>query len=169
MFRGLREFLRAVIRHWSSLVTGGVVIALMTVWQGTGHKIPPALYWVIAAAALFVACFKAWEEERSAKESALRQIASAQSQANSTQTENLWQQLFAQKKRLEEELEVELDRLQTLQPTLTSGMGPDDPNAFYFTSEWQENEYWKVNRKIDRIREDLEIIKEKLRSAPQKQ
>ena len=163
MFHRLWDFSKAVGRHWSALVTGGVVIGLMSIWQGTGHNIPPTVYWIVAMVALFVACFKAWEAERKAKEAALSHTSSMREPEPFPTAR--WQALYNEKKRLEDQLDAEFERLQLLAPTPISGMQPDDPNAFYM-SESQENEYWKVSTRIDRIKEELEIIKGKLKAEP---
>lgn len=66
------QFLRAVIRHWGALVSGGAIIGFLGVWQGVGHRVSPTVYWIIAIVGIFVACYLAWNEERAAKEKALR-------------------------------------------------------------------------------------------------
>jgi len=163
MFHRLWDFSKAVGRHWSALVTGGVVIGLMSIWQGTGHSIPPTVYWLVAMIALFVACFKAWEAERKAKEAAITQ--KAPSRLQETFPTKQWTALYAEKKRLEDALDAELEILQGLEPKLISGMQPDDPYAFYM-SESQENEYQKVSRRIERIKEELETVKQKWKAEP---
>lgn len=64
------NFLRAVARHWASLVTGGIIIGAISIWQGTGHSAPPNAYWAIALGALLISVFKTWNDERTAKEKA---------------------------------------------------------------------------------------------------
>ena len=66
------QFLRAVIRHWGALVTGGAIIGFLGIWQGTGHPVSPTVYWIVAIVGIFVACYLAWNEEREAKEKVLR-------------------------------------------------------------------------------------------------
>jgi len=66
------QFLRAVIRHWGALVSGGAIIGFLGIWQGTGHQVSPTVYWIVAIVGIFVACYLAWNEERVAKEKALR-------------------------------------------------------------------------------------------------
>jgi hypothetical protein len=65
------QFLRAVIRHWGALVSGGAIIGFLGIWQGIGHPVSPTVYWIVAIAGIFVACYLAWNEERAAKEKAL--------------------------------------------------------------------------------------------------
>lgn len=161
MFHDLREFIMAVAYHWSSLVTGGLIIGILSIWQGTGHPVPHSVYWVIAVISLFVAFFKAWRDERSAKEAILSQVQPAPAIISQPKIE--WRELYDEKKRLEKKLETEIRRLEPLQPRLMNGMMPDDPNAFYLPDE---AEYSRVCRKIDRIKEEIEIIKGKLRDAP---
>jgi len=66
------RFLRAVIRHWGALVSGGAIIGFLGIWQGTGHPVSPTVYWIVAIVGIFVACYLAWNEERVAKERVLR-------------------------------------------------------------------------------------------------
>lgn len=66
------HFIRAVVRHWGALVSGGAIIGLLGIWQGTGHRVPPTIFWIIAIVGIFVACYLAWNEEREAKEKAIR-------------------------------------------------------------------------------------------------
>jgi hypothetical protein len=55
--------------HWGALVTGGVFIGGLTIYQGVGHSVAPWVYWTIAADGLFWAAFLAWRAEfRKAKE-----------------------------------------------------------------------------------------------------
>ena len=71
MFR----FLRAVARHWGSLVTSGAIIGAIGIsigiWEATGHHVPAIVYWAIGVVGLFFAFYRAWNEERNAKEKAL--------------------------------------------------------------------------------------------------
>ncbi|HKV93107.1 MAG TPA: hypothetical protein VJW20_11230 [Candidatus Angelobacter sp.] len=53
-------FTQSVANYWGSLVTGGITIGLLGVWQQTGHHVWTFSYWVVAVIAFFVACFKAW-------------------------------------------------------------------------------------------------------------
>jgi len=67
----LWDFISAVSRRWGSLVTGGTFIGLLATWQGTGHYVPPYVYWTVALLGLFVAFFRAWKDENHEKDSAL--------------------------------------------------------------------------------------------------
>jgi hypothetical protein len=33
------KFLTAVLKHWGVIVTGGMVIGLLSLWQNTGHVV----------------------------------------------------------------------------------------------------------------------------------
>lgn len=165
MVRKLLEYSITVIHHWSSLLTGGIIIALLSLWQGTGHKLPPALYWVVGIVALFIAMFKAWEAERDAKETAISKRVSTKAQTG--EIASAWLKLYKEKKRLEDQLEAELESLESLPgPTLRPNMRPDEPYAFYDEPESERAERRKKSRTVDRIKEELGIIKEKLKSAP---
>jgi hypothetical protein len=81
-------FTWSVFRHWGALVTGGILIGCLSIWQGTGHYVPPTIYWIVAIVGIFVACYKAWNEERKAKEGAL---AALNTQSGTTSAE--WKDL----------------------------------------------------------------------------
>jgi hypothetical protein len=66
------QFLRAVIRHWGAIVSGGAIIGFLGIWQGTGHPVSPTVYWIVAIVGIFVACYLAWNELGVAKEKALQ-------------------------------------------------------------------------------------------------
>lgn len=63
MNKKLWHFIVSVSKHWGSLVTGGVVIGVIGLWQNTGHPVPAWAYWLVAIIAFFVACFRAWSEQ----------------------------------------------------------------------------------------------------------
>jgi hypothetical protein len=56
-------FLIAVASRWGALVTGGFLIGVVSIYQSISHPVPPWIYWVIGVGALFVACFKAWNDQ----------------------------------------------------------------------------------------------------------
>jgi hypothetical protein len=56
-------YLNAVRKHWGSLVTGGVFIGGLGIWQGLGHSVAPWVYWLVAILGLAVASFFAWNDE----------------------------------------------------------------------------------------------------------
>jgi hypothetical protein len=59
--RELLTFLRAVGRHWITLVTGGAVTAGVAVWEHLhGVSVTPRYYGLILGFFLFVACYQAW-------------------------------------------------------------------------------------------------------------
>lgn len=94
--RLLGTFVMAVARHWGSLVTGGIVIGVLGIWQNTGHSINSGVYWGVAIVGLFIAFYKAWLDEHIAKESLLHA-----SHGNTSD----WIQLSAEKRRLQDELD----------------------------------------------------------------
>jgi len=153
------DFIRAVARHWGSLVTGGFFIGVIGTWQATGHNVPPAVYWGIALIALFIAFFKAWVDERKAKEFAL-------GQAHGQQGQETWLSLYKEKERLENELEsLELPEPP---PSLkdVSINAPLLSGVRYVTySESYKSE--KRERRIKRIKEELEFITDRLNTVPQ--
>jgi hypothetical protein len=56
-------FAKAVVKHWAALITGGVAMALLTIWQNTGHRVAPSVYWSIAIVAMVFAFYRAWFDE----------------------------------------------------------------------------------------------------------
>lgn len=71
--RRIWKFIRAVLHHWGILVTGGVAIGAVSLWQMTGHNLPPTIGWIIGALAVLAAFFKAWNEQYERAESQLHQ------------------------------------------------------------------------------------------------
>jgi hypothetical protein len=162
MLRNLWDFIRAVARHWGSLVTGGFFIGLIGTWQGTGHNVRPSLYWGIALLALFIAFFKAWVEERKAKEKATREIVS--DQARVEQRASLWLDLYNEKKRLEDELEsLELPELP---PSLRDIPINTYPAGVRLMTHSELRESRKREQRIKRIKEELNLVNERLAQMP---
>src|SRR5271155_4432481 len=58
------RFLRAALRHWGSIVTSGIFIGGVSLWQSTGHFVAHWIYWSIASIGLLIACYRAWLDER---------------------------------------------------------------------------------------------------------
>jgi hypothetical protein len=56
-------FIRSVAQFWGTLVTGGLIMGCLGLWQGTKHPVPSFIYWIIGIGAFFLACFKAWNEK----------------------------------------------------------------------------------------------------------
>jgi hypothetical protein len=59
----LYKFVSAVLQKWAVLVTGGVIIGAVGIYQATGHPVKPWLYKAIATIALVVAFFKTWDDQ----------------------------------------------------------------------------------------------------------
>jgi hypothetical protein len=63
--RGVGDFLRALLTHWKSFVTGGLITGSLWVFQGVGWMAPhPWIYWTTASLGLLVAAYQAWADER---------------------------------------------------------------------------------------------------------
>jgi hypothetical protein len=61
----LREFLWAVINNWAGYATGGLIVAgswLYFVWKD--KPMPRMAGFILASLFLFMACFKAWVEQK---------------------------------------------------------------------------------------------------------
>ncbi len=65
------RFVREVLRHWGALVTSGAIIGTISIWQATGHRVNGGVYWAVAIVGAFIAFYRAWTEERVAKEKAI--------------------------------------------------------------------------------------------------
>jgi hypothetical protein len=62
--RNIVQFINAVLRHWGALLTGGIPLALLWLYQGQGHPIPQWLYGAAGILAFLPAAFLAWDEQR---------------------------------------------------------------------------------------------------------
>jgi hypothetical protein len=56
-------FLNSVRRHWVALITSGSIIAVLAIWQGTGHAVWPWVYWLVAIGGFGFACFQSWGDQ----------------------------------------------------------------------------------------------------------
>ena len=62
-------FAVSVASHWVSLLTGGIIVLTIGVWERLTRKsVPRQLYFAIMGSALFISCFLAWREEHSKTE-----------------------------------------------------------------------------------------------------
>ena len=158
-FPYLLAFISAAVRHWGTLVTGGSIIGVLSIFQGTGHTVRPWVYWVVGIVALFIACFKAWLEERKAKEQALASMG-AQGLFN-----DAWLALYNEKKSLENELDsLELPEPASDLKNLPIGTMP----AVRFMTHFERYQSERRARRVRRIRDELKTLEERLKSVPQK-
>jgi hypothetical protein len=59
------EFAVAVSRQWGTLATGGVIVALIGVYEhASGRPIAGRLFWTVVVISLLVAFFSVWRKER---------------------------------------------------------------------------------------------------------
>jgi hypothetical protein len=57
-------FILAVVDKWAALMTGGIAIAALTLWERYKNQpISWASYFAIALISIFVACYQAWRDE----------------------------------------------------------------------------------------------------------
>jgi len=64
MVRDFGSFLRALLREWAVLLTGGGISAALALWSLTGHRAPPqSLNWLIAGLTFTLAAFFSWRRE----------------------------------------------------------------------------------------------------------
>lgn len=59
----LWEFIKAVWKRWRTGLTGGALVALLVVFQATGHSVSAWFYGVIVVATLCRAFFLVWRDE----------------------------------------------------------------------------------------------------------
>jgi hypothetical protein len=65
LLKDLLHFAHAFWGAWRVLLTGGSLIALLTLWSLTGQRpIPQNLAWLIVALTFLAASFLAWRKER---------------------------------------------------------------------------------------------------------
>ena len=68
--RHIWEFIVAIARQWSTIVTGGFIAALILLYEHkTGEPIAGRLFWIAVITSLVVAVFLAWRKERVTVES----------------------------------------------------------------------------------------------------
>ena len=151
----LFSWISSVARHWGTLVTGGVFIGLLGVWQGTGHSVPHWLYWLIAILALFIACFRAWLDEHLAREAALW--------GKDAVSSDSWIVLYEKRS----ELVKELDLLEIPPPPASIKDTAINDLAFEvrYMTHGESHEAQKKDRRIKRIREELDLIEAKLKNC----
>ncbi len=61
--QNLRIFVRELLRHWVALLTGGVTIAVVGLYQNLGHTVSHWVYGSIAVIAVVVASYWAWLDQ----------------------------------------------------------------------------------------------------------
>jgi len=62
--RNAYSFAKAVLRHWGSLLTSGLAVAALEVWEHLAQRpVSARLYGLIAFGGVIVACYKAWLEQ----------------------------------------------------------------------------------------------------------
>ncbi len=70
IFKELVGFVCALVPHMAGLITGGIVAAMIAIYQALGHGLPAWVVWALVAVAFFVAAFAAWRRERRSLEQA---------------------------------------------------------------------------------------------------
>jgi hypothetical protein len=56
-------FLNSVRKHWVALITSGTIVAVLAIWQGTGHTVWPWVYGVVVIGGFGWACYQSWEDQ----------------------------------------------------------------------------------------------------------
>ncbi len=106
--RRFLKFLRAVGRHWGVLVTGGVFVGAVGLWQGTGHPVKPSVYWAMAMAGFFIACHKAWNDQLEEAEKARSALAETRKELEPSVSDPVLA-LLRERQKLEAELQPLLE------------------------------------------------------------
>jgi hypothetical protein len=58
------QFLRAIGKRWAALLTGGILIAVLSQWDRLGGSpVPHWVWWTVTGITLVWACFLAWREQ----------------------------------------------------------------------------------------------------------
>ncbi len=68
------QFGKELVKQWGTLVTSGVLIGALSIWQGLGHAVRPAVYWAVALGGFVVACYRAWLTENELRLNALEKL-----------------------------------------------------------------------------------------------
>jgi hypothetical protein len=64
MVKDFIEFTRALWEQWKALLTGGSIIALLSLWDFATRKVVPrSLDWLILGLTLLIAAFLSWRKE----------------------------------------------------------------------------------------------------------
>jgi len=62
--RGAMSFFLAVLPHWTSIITGSIVAAVLGLLSFGGYQFPSWLVWLFATGGILRACYLAWRDER---------------------------------------------------------------------------------------------------------
>jgi len=68
------EFVYAILHRWAALLTGGLLIALLWIYQGYGHPVPPWVYGTVGLFAFLPAAFYTWKDQVEKVEKAEAQL-----------------------------------------------------------------------------------------------
>jgi hypothetical protein len=150
--RRFLKFLRAVGKHWGVLVTGGVFVGAVGLWQGTGHPVKPSVYWALAMVGFFIACHKAWNDQLEEAEKARSALVETRKEwYTSPSSSDPILVLIRERQRLEAELqpllEIEESGIKVI-PAMKIGKDESDYRL----------------EKIGRIRRDVQEIEKELTS-----
>jgi hypothetical protein len=59
----VQDFLAAILGHWVSLMSGGIVIVALLLWERFRKNAPRIVWVIIVCLFLGVASFQAWNDE----------------------------------------------------------------------------------------------------------
>jgi tetrahydromethanopterin S-methyltransferase subunit E len=63
MLRRIGQFVVEMCKTWGALLTGGFIIAIISIWQFTGHNIPTKVGWSLIMGAIIIAAFQVWNRQ----------------------------------------------------------------------------------------------------------
>lgn len=64
MAHDLWYYLLAVVRHWVTIVTGGIIVAVLGIWEHlSGRGVSNEYYACVVLIFIFYSCFSAWRDE----------------------------------------------------------------------------------------------------------
>lgn len=120
--RELVRFATAVAKNWGSIVTSGVLIGVISIWQTTGRYIPRWIYWFIASLGLLRAFYRTWLSERQAVLALTTQLTSEKVKLKGEleRSEELRRQITGLAERTEDENKKELIKAITLLHSMQS-------------------------------------------------
>ena|SRR5712692_8799709 len=153
--RRFLKFLRAVGKHWGVLVTGGVFVGAVGLWQGTGHPVKPSVYWAMAMVGFFIACHKAWNDQLEEAEKARSALAETRKELDpSPSASDPVLALLRERQKLEAELQPLLEIEESgIRVTPVMKIGKDE-------SDYRLEKIVHIRRDVQEIEKQLTTLRE---------
>jgi hypothetical protein len=153
--RRFLKFFRAVGKHWGVLVTGGVFVGAVGLWQGTGHPVKPWLYWAMAMVGFFIACHKAWNDQLEETEKARSALAETMKELDtSPSASDPVLALLRERQKLEAELQPLLEKEESgIRVIPVMKIGKDE-------SDYRLEKIAHIRRDVQEIEKQLTSLRE---------